>query len=418
MIQPRFILSFFFILCNSWLASQEVSEIRFEGLSSMDPAFLQNYINLDIHSLSTDDIEQARDRLNRLNGILNNKHRLETTDSSSILVFEIEEQGSLKPILGLAGIRDNFWVQLGGIEFNLNGKNQTLLGYYLNNNGRHNYKLFFENDRFRGGNWGYGIDVQRIATEEPLYFESRTENYYYTNVAAGGLLNRYIGLNTKGVLGVTLFNEEYRIINENNVSQEIPNIVDKTKVLGKIGLNYNQLMYDYFYRGGFIWDLLFQQVYTPEDNDLFLSLSFESRNFWRVKNYFNIATRLKVAMATNKASPFAPFTLDSNFNIRGVGNRVDRGTGQIVLNTEIRTTLWNSFPWAIQGITFVDSGTWRNPGGPLSQLWDPDQFQLFSGGGIRIIYTRWLEAVLRIDYGIDVLNRENKGVVIGLGQYF
>jgi hypothetical protein len=48
---------------------------------------------------------------------------------------------------------------------------------------------------------------------------------------------------------------------------------------------------------------------------------------------------LRLGLSTNNESPFAPFSLDNNINLRGVGNAVDRGTGSIVFNTEYRYTL-------------------------------------------------------------------------------
>jgi hypothetical protein len=51
-------------------------------------------------------------------------------------------------------------------------------------------------------------------------------------------------------------------------------------------------------------------------------------------------------------------------------------------------------------------------------LYDYDNFRQFVGGGFRIIYQKVFGAILRVDYGIDIYNRQDKGFVIGLGQYF
>jgi len=125
-----------------------------------------------------------------------------------------------------------------------------------------------------------------------------------------------------------------------------------------------------------------------------------------------------LGIATNNDTPFAPFVADSHTNIRGIGNRIDRGTAQVVLNTEYRHTLSESKKWGVQAVVFSDTGTWRNPGGVLKDLLDPDQFRQFLGGGFRVIYNKVYGAVLRVDYGIDVFNKDQRGLVIGLGQYF
>ena len=80
----------------------------------------------------------------------------------------------------------------------------------------------------------------------------------------------------------------------------------------------------------------------------------------RIGEKGNWANRLRVGFATNDESPFAPFSVDNNINIRGVGNVIDRGTGVIVLNTEYRQILYKKNNITIQGNAFIDAGTWRN----------------------------------------------------------
>ncbi|MEJ6614158.1 MAG: hypothetical protein QNL46_05480 [Saprospiraceae bacterium] len=127
---------------------------------------------------------------------------------------------------------------------------------------------------------------------------------------------------------------------------------------------------------------------------------------------------LKLGIASNNDSSFAPFVVDSHTNLRSVGNRIDRGTAQAVFNLEYRHTVWHQQKWGAQIVGFTDIGTWRNPGGDLDDLYDSDNFRQFVGGGFRIIYQKVFGAILRVDYGIDIYNRQDKGFVIGLGQYF
>ena len=154
------------------------------------------------------------------------------------------------------------------------------------------------------------------------------------------------------------------------------------------------------------------------DNTLFLSFQFQLSNYVRVGKKANIANQIRIGLASNSDSPFAPFVADSHINIRGIGNRIDRGTAQIIINSEYRQTVLHKKKWAIQVTAFSDMGTWRNPGGELKDLLNPDQFRLFVGGGVRFIYHRIYGAILRIDYGIDQFNPSQRGLVIGLGQFF
>ena len=85
---------------------------------------------------------------------------------------------------------------------------------------------------------------------------------------------------------------------------------------------------------------------------------------------------------------------------------------------EARRTIYHKRFLSSQLVVFADSGTWRNPGGELKDLFNPDQFRQFVGLGFRINYQRVFGASLRVDYGIDIYNLEQRGFVIGLGQYF
>ncbi|WP_337994746.1 BamA/TamA family outer membrane protein [Polaribacter ponticola] len=138
-------------------------------------------------------------------------------------------------------------------------------------------------------------------------------------------------------------------------------------------------------------------------------------------NNGNFANRLRVGLSSNEETPFAPFALDNNVNLRGVGILVDRGTGSIVYNTEYRHTVYDKKWLAIQTNVFADIGAWRNPGGKLNDFIEKDNLKIFSGLGLRFISKKIYNATFRIDYGFRVFdnkNNSNGGIVFGIGQYF
>ena len=129
---------------------------------------------------------------------------------------------------------------------------------------------------------------------------------------------------------------------------------------------YNAITNDYQYVDGFRNRFSYGfTLHSSGDNDLLRNF-FIGRNdfeyFKRVGSRGNWANRLRIGMATNSTTPFAPFALDNQLNIRGVGNVVDRGTASVVINTEYRYTLYEKGWFALQGNTFVDAGTWQVPG--------------------------------------------------------
>ena len=112
------------------------------------------------------------------------------------------------------------------------------------------------------------------------------------------------------------------------------------------------------------------------------------------------------------------FSVDNNLNIRGVGNTIDRGTGAIVLNTEYRHTLYEKNWFALQGIVFIDGGSWRNPGGSFRDFTDSNNIRIYPGFGLRFIHKNIYNAIFRIDYGIGITEDATRGLVFGIGQYF
>ena len=132
----------------------------------------------------------------------------------------------------------------------------------------------------------------------------------------------------------------------------------------------------------------------------------------------NFATRIRLGLASNIDSPFAPFALDNNLNIRGVGNTIDRGSASAVWNIEYRQTIIEKKWFVLQANIFTDAGSWRNPGGEISEIIDPDNFRIYAGGGLRFMHKKIYNAIFRIDYGYGLTDKNSGGIVIGIGQYF
>jgi mannose-6-phosphate isomerase-like protein (cupin superfamily) len=138
----------------------------------------------------------------------------------------------------------------------------------------------------------------------------------------------------------------------------------------------------------------------------------------RIGQKGNWANRLRLGLASNDETPFAPFSVDNNLNIRGVGNIIDRGTAAIVLNTEYRHTLIDKSWFVLQGNGFVDAGSWRNPGGDFGDFGDNQNLRVYPGVGLRFIHKKIFNAIFRIDYGYGVTKDASRGFVFGIGQYF
>ena len=220
------------------------------------------------------------------------------------------------------------------------------------------------------------------------------------------------------LLGVNYFVEDYEY-KFGATNPNVPQALNVHKWLLKGIYEYNKLDYFYQYVSGFKSQFVFQYVTSTSDmlpdffigwNDFFL--------FKRVGEKGNWANRIRLGISSNDETPFAPFSVDNNLNIRGVGNTIDRGTGAIVLNSEYRQTLIEKGWFVLQGNAFLDAGSWRNPGGELSDFSKDDNIKVYPGLGLRFIHKKIYNAIFRIDYGYGISQNATKGFVFGIGQYF
>ena len=262
------------------------------------------------------------------------------------------------------------------------------------------------------------FNYQNFTTLEPVFFDNSTADYRYNNKGWELLGLHQFDFKNRVELGFSLFTEDYQYIS-GITNAQVPTELTVDKHLFKLIYDHNDIAYFYQYLEGFRSTLNFQYVGSTDVALPEFLIGFNDfAYFHRVGERGNWATRLRLGLASNIETPFAPFTVDNNLNIRGVGNTIDRGTGAIVLNTEYRHSLIDKNSFVLQGNVFIDGGTWRNPGGEFSDFGDNDNIRIFPGIGVRFIHKKIFNAVFRIDYGYGITKDADRGIVFGIGQYF
>ncbi|KGL58584.1 POTRA domain-containing protein [Polaribacter sp. Hel1_85] len=419
------ILIFLFLSFSSLLFSQEetIDEVKIKGAKKTNTVFLKQLLRTKKGKV-LDSISLQKDvtRLKRLPAISNAYFKVEAREDNTLIVlFHVEENGTLIPNINIWTTTNKlFSYKIGLYEYNLFGKHITLGGFYQNN-GFDSYALNFRAPFLFSKKWGLGLNFKNWKSEEPLYFGNETANYLYNNVSYEVLGLHRINLKNGLQFGVTFFNEKYQYLS-GATAPEVPQKLDLNKVLYKFIYTHNNLEHHYQYLSGFRNVLQtqfvtannkFQENFFIAWNDVFYYKRHGDKGNW--------ANRVRVGLSSNQNSPFAPFALDNNVNLRGVGILVDRGTGSIVWNTEYRHTVYDKKWFAVQTNVFTDFGTWRNPGGELKDFIEPKNLRVYSGVGLRFISKKIYNATFRIDYGFKVSrNSENSkgGLVFGIGQYF
>lgn len=416
-----FLTASILVLFSDALRAQlSIERIEIEGLKKTKESYLGRFIDSKLGTFADEELlAEDLQRLKNLSSVADGTVVLDTVESAVHVRFDLKEALTLFPILNFGGVRGNFWYQIGFNDDNWRGLGQKLTVSYQNNDRRDNFNLYYKVPSFRRSRWGGSISIAKWASVEPLFFESQTVYYNYDNLSLGLSAIYQIQRNHTIEVGVTSFIENYKKDSRHEgLVTPGPELLEQPKLLGKLIHYKSALKYHLFYLSGFDNTASLQTVLNLPDRSWFHIFLNDTRYFKRLPLRGNLAARLRVGVATNNNSPFAPFVLDSYVNIRGSGNRIERGTGALILNLEYRQTLFESAQFGAQLVVFSDAGTWRNPGGVLSDLIKRDNLQHFVGGGIRLIYNRAYNAIFRLDYGLDVEQPERRGFVIGIGQYF
>ena len=401
-----------------------ITEIQIEGNKRTRAKFLKRLAFVKEGSvLDTARIASDERRFRLLPSVASSSSKLEKlSDGNYKLTYSVVENFAIIPGLNVSqDVNDDLAYRISLFDFNLFGQNQIVGGFY-SRNVFDSYGFFWEAPNLITRKWGIGFNFQNNILQEPIFLDDgRDVNYKFDSRAFEFRVFYEHNFNNRFEIGVNIANEDYNFLNGNrpaNIPEQLH--LNRVSIIGEY--QYNSITNEFQYVEGFRSIFTFNVTASANGDREFLKNAFVGRNdfeyFKRIGKGGNWANRLRLGYATNTDSPFAPFALDNQLNIRGVGNVVDRGTASVVLNTEYRQTLYEKGWFALQGNAFIDAGTWQEPGGQFSDLIEGTNASLFSGLGVRFIHKRIFNAVFRIDYGFSLGKKANNGIVFGIGQYF
>ncbi len=400
-------------------AQKNVTSIRFQEHKKTKESFLKKIISTRVgQPLDSIQIEKDIRLLKRLPLVSHAYYQTNKKGTGYEVVYGIQENHTIIPSFDFYSTDDGeVAYRVGLYDYNFLGRNYTL-GGILQKDIFYSYGINFRAPFLFNKRFGLAINHSNLTTQEPVFLNNGTADYKYNNTSFEALA--LIQLNTKHRLeiGGNYFTEDYKYLS-GATDESVPQDFKVKKFLTKLIYEYNNLDYYYQYVSGFRSVLNFQRVISTEDVlPDFLIFFNDFHYFFRIGKKGNLANRLRVGLATNDDSPFSPFAVDNNLNIRGVGNTIDRGTGVIVLNTEYRHTLWEKKNYILQSNTFIDAGTWRNPGGDFGDFSQSQNVRVYPGVGLRFTHKKIFNATFRIDYGVGVTEDSTQGFVFGIGQYF
>lgn len=399
-----------------------VTDVKIQGNKRTKTAFFKKIVALKPGmALDSSLIEKDIIRLKRLPSVAHAYYQVFQADSETSynVFYNVEENFTLIPFANIfTSDDDEFAFRVGLQEFNFLGKNITLGGFYqydvFNSFGINVKAPYLFSRKF-----GLAVNYQDLTTQEPVFLENGTADYRYNNESIEVLGLYELNYKNRFEFGISFFTEDYQFL-FGETDPDVPLNLNVDKTLYKFIYEYDNIKYYYQYLSGFKSTLNLQYVQSPTPQLPEFVIGFNDFSYFaRVGKKGNWASRLRLGIASNINTPFAPFAVDNNLNIRGVGNTIDRGTAAIVLNTEYRHTFIDKDWFALQTNVFLDGGSWRNPGGDFGDFGNDQNLRIYPGLGLRFIHKKIFNAIFRIDYGYGVTEGDaNGGVVFGIGQYF
>ncbi len=413
-LQKILILLLVFCLKTTLSTAQKVV---FEGLKRTKPSYLLKFMSWE-NRIPTDSlsIKAGLQSIRNTRFFNEVESRVEVNGTDTTIFFKCQEIHTALPIFELGATEGNKWIRLGLEDENGLGRGIRTIAFYQYSD-RHSYYLK-QSFPLIFNKWGVSYLLKKWSILEPIAIENRREVLNYTNWDGELLTNYAFDVNRHNLeLGIGYTHETYAQQNDETMLMmpQKESVFKRFLLKGTHFLNF--LNYNTFYVNGWSNKFFFQASYLTNERRPFHFFSNETTFFKTLPKKGNLALRGRIGISTNDNVFLAPFVLNNYYNIRGVGNRIDRGTASVTLNAEYRQTVWENRLFGIQVVGFADAGTWRKPDEQFSNMLMSDNMRLFAGVGGRFIYKKAYDFDIRFDYGMGI-HGEGRGFVFGLGQFF
>jgi len=408
------------LFVNSFTINAEtIHSVNYEGLTKTKVDFLNQLINckpnVEFDTLLIKEDEQILKNLNLFFSV-NSRYSYNTLNKGYDITFIIKEAQYIYPIFAIEGFDSQLKLQLGVNNLNWRGRRNTI-GFVYQYYDRHSLSIYQKTPRHKNGKTGHEVSLSKKSTVEPLYFDSITSNFNFDNYSVSAIGKYWLNSRINIDFGGMFIYEEYEQIDN---ALELPmKSFDFIKYQARSSITYNYVNQHYEFFDGLKLKLYGETIQTVKyPNASFVKVTGELKYFKRLNKKGNLALHYKFGIATNNKSPFSPFVLDGFINIRGIGNRVSRGTAENILNIEYRHTLLNKKHFTLQSAIFTDIGSLRQPGADFKTILHSSELNYFSGIGLRIHSKFFYKAIFRIDYSVNLTNINHGGFSFGLGHFF
>lgn len=410
------------VSCGNATGQFAVDSIAVENLGRTKRVFVDRWIDIEVgDTVSMEQIDKDVQSLRNLNLFFNVDYRLDTINGKATLCFIIREAHYVYPSFENIASSKNINFSVGVTDINFLGRGQhfgVLYRYY----DRHSAKIFHSSLVHKNRLTGHSVVLGSYASVEPLYFGEEVRDFNYTNYQA--IVEGWLWLRKRVSvsLGGGYLRESYKNVSEDIFfpDGEILNGANFAfnKYQIKTGVQWRNINYDMEFRNGIQTRFEAERIITGGFTNPFVKATTDVQWFKRVGNRGNLCVRNSLGISTNNESPFSPFLIDNYANIRGSGNRVERGTAEAILNVEFHYCVWRNKFFTLQTSAFADFGTLRPPGASFEDFVRDAALYRYAGMGVRIHSNVLYKTIIRFDYSFNLEDLRKGGFVVGFGHYF
>ena len=404
---------------------QSISSIQFKGNKKSKELFLrQNIVVSEGEKYDSLMVAESAQLLRNSNLFFNVESKVEPLNDGNFRVtFILEEVITIFPILANGGSSERLNFTLGVSDIHFRGRGQTI-GLVYQYYDRHSFKFYQITPRHRNNKTGHEFFLGKYSTIEPLYFANGSSapfNFDNYHLSLGGYywLNRFLTYKLGGMLMQETYKNREVDVNSSDFAIAPGQSFNLFKYQVRMQLEFSKIEHHYEKRAGQYNLLHLEWIETPiYSGATFLKLTNQFRQYVKLGERHNLILKNETGIASNNESPFSPFVIDDFVNVRGIGNRVARGTALTSFNSEYLFTAIKH-PWFFAQIgAFFDLSYLRPAGEKIGNIFQENNTFTTGGLGIRLHSRKYYNTVLRLDYGVNLQDTQRGGFVIGLGQYF
>lgn len=419
-MRKRIYIFFILILLSVNSFGAVVTSISFTGLTKTKQEFLEGIIRCKKGKEFLPEMLIEDEKLLRSLNLFFNVESTYTWNEEDFgweLFFTVEEAKYLYPIFSVSGFKSQFKLQAGFNQINFRGRAESvgLLYQYYD---RHSISAFYNAPRHKNSKTGHELSFSKYSTIEPLYFQDTTADFNFDNynVSLGG--HFWIFPKLRAGLGGMYMYEKYKQLDSSVFDLgQTEFFFHKYQIRSFV--EYADLDINYERKSGIKNYTYLETIQTIGFPGIsFVKFTNDISWYKEIGERGNLAIHNRFGISTNNNSPFSPFVLDGFINVRGIGNRVSRGTAELINNIEYRHTVWKHKWLFLQLAAFTDFGTLRQPGEDLRSMFTYNEMELFVGGGLRIHSRVLYNVAFRVDYSVNPIDPSKHGITFGVGQFF